>query len=259
MIRKITVIPDSFAEKIFFFQNIDLQELSDPRIVPLFGPNGIGKTTLEKSILSYCSEKASYDDLIKSGDVAPDNAEEYFQRGIKRYAGVILDMDDERTSIFSYQNSSDNFRIRKPSSYLEAYSPEFFANKLNAIGVSEGQSIIYSVNALLDGLAHNDLANDSNTTVIALLDEIDSGLSIDNIDFVMRKLKKALKQHENVQIFLGFNSPRVLKYFPYVVSLYDGHVKEMHTEDDMLAEIKKNKKNFDKARKKSNGTPKIFD
>ena len=64
---------------------------------------------------------------------------------------------------------------------------------------------------------------------------------------------------EKLQVFLSFNSPRILKYFPYVISMYDGKVREMHTDEDMLAEIKLNKKLFDKARKKANGMPKVFE
>ena len=50
-----------------------------------------------------------------------------------------------------------------------------------------------------------------------------------------------------------------MKHFPYVISMYDGKAKEMHTDEDMMAEIRANSKMFDKARKTSKGRPKIFD
>jgi hypothetical protein len=41
--------------------------------------------------------------------------------------------------------------------------------------------------------------------------------------------------------------------------MYDGSVLTLHTDEDMLAEIKKHKAIFDKARKNSKGRPKIYE
>ena len=55
----------------------------------------------------------------------------------------------------------------------------------------------------------------------------------------MEKIKSIMQTlGDNVQIFMSFNNPRVLKHFPFVLSMYDGKVKEMHTDEDMLREIK---------------------
>jgi hypothetical protein len=39
--------------------------------------------------------------------------------------------------------------------------------------------------------------------------------------------------------------------------MYDGTFIDLHTDEDMLAEINKHKKMFDKVRKNSRGRPKI--
>lgn len=256
MITKISVIPGSLAEEIFFFSEADLTKLPDPRIVPLFGPNGIGKTTIIKNILSaFNLQKVRQKLMNEDGSFS----EQFFKKESLR-AGIAIEMDSQQTEIYSYSNSSDNFRIREARNCYEVYDPHFLSDRLNAKRISEGQSIIYSAFALLDGLIPGkNMFGSLESCCVALLDEIDSGLSVDNIDLAMRKLKKALKNRENLQVFLSFNSPRVLKYFPYVLSMYDGKVCEMHTDEDMLAEIRKNKKMFDKARKNSRGMPKIYD
>ena len=88
---------------------------------------------------------------------------------------------------------------------------------------------------------------------ILLLDEIDSGLSLDNVGKTMRLIKRVLREGRNIQFFMSFNNPYVTHFFPYVISLYDGQVHEMRTFEDMLAELKINQKMLDQARKNSRG------
>ena len=259
MLKRISVMLDSSNKKIFFFDEIDLTQLPDPRIVPLFGPNGAGKTTLINGIYAWHQIQAAAENSKKKDDNDPFY-EEFWATELKQKSGINIEWDEVPGAVYRYSNSSDNFRSRKPQSMSQYYSPDFFAARWDAAHISEGQSIIYSAFGLLDGLIPGkDMLSDENTFVVALLDEIDSGLSVDNIDIAMRKIKKALKMRKKLQVFLSFNSPRVLKYFPHVISMYDGKVHEMHTDEDMLAEIKLNKKMFYKARKKSNGMPKVFD
>lgn len=233
MINKITVIPNTLSSKIFFFNEIDFTILPDPRIIPLFGPNGIGKSTLIKNI----------------------------QKGNSESSGIKIDRTNNKMFVYSYQNSSDNFKVRRPRTYSESFDPRFLNSVFDAKGVSEGQSIVYSMFDLLDGLKPGPNmfgSEDKDTETLVLLDEIDSGLSIDNIDVVMRKLKYILSRRKDIQIIMSFNSPRVLKHFPYVISMYDGCVLKLRTDEDMLRQINIYRTMFDKARKNSKGRPKIF-
>lgn len=232
MIKKIRVVPDSLASSIFFFREIDVEALPDPRIVPLFGPNGVGKSTLIRDIITYAHE---------------------------RRPQIEVEVSDAPMVMYTYENGKDNFARRLGTRYEESYNPYSVIMSKEAQTLSEGQSIVYSVFDLLDGLQPGEqMFGSEDEEPLVLLDEIDSGLSIDNIDSAMRKISQALAKRKNIQIFMSFNSPRVLKHFPHVISMYDGSAIELHSEDDMLAEFRKHKKEFNKARKKSDGRPKVF-
>lgn len=231
MIQKITVNPNTKASEILFFQEADLTKLPDPRIVMLFGPNGAGKSTLIEEIIAC---------------------------GSKNQPGIHLTHTDTPMHIYSYENATDNFKNRKERSYIEAFNPFFLSGRMDAHQISEGQSILYSVLDLFDGMKPGKGMFQSEGETLVLFDEIDSGLSIDNIDMLMRKIKYVLRKRQDLQIIMSFNSPRVLRYFPNVISMYDGSVLYLKTDEDMLAEIRRHKKEFDKARKLSNGRPKVY-
>ena len=226
MVKSFSVIPYTKEEAILFFREADLSQFKS-RVVPLFGPNGAGKSTLIKGIEDH---------------------------------SIHIDRDDRDLEIFSYQNSRDNFKSRKARNLFEEYDPRYMNARFDAQLVSEGQSVIYSMLDLLDGFMKNgQLKCENNHDYLVLLDEIDSGISIDVIDFIMRKIKYIIKTRTDVQFIFSFNSPRVLKHFPQVLSMYDGKMIELHTEDDMLKVMNDHKKEFNKVRKKSNGRPKIYD
>jgi Fe-S cluster assembly ATPase SufC len=103
-----------------------------------------------------------------------------------------------------------------------------------------------------------DIPKKEGINYVFLFDELDSGLSIDNVDIIMRKIKYIVDRRDDVQFFISFNNPRVLKTFPNVISLYDGNCIKLNNEDDMMDVINENKEMFNKARKTSKGMPKVF-
>lgn len=225
MLETITVKPNTRTADILFFDELDI---TGHHVIPLFGPNGVGKSTLIKQL------EDRRDITIKTNGMP--------------------------TKFYSYQNARDNFKIRQPRSYMESFDPEFMSARFSAQSISEGQSIIYSMFDLLDGLKPKQpLAPEPGQDALVLLDEIDSGMSIDNIDTTMKKIKNLIQKNEHIQFIFSFNSPRVLKHFPRVLSMYDGTFIELHSDEDMLSEIRKHKSTFDKARKNSRGRPKIID
>lgn len=224
MITSFKVKPDSFEEAVLFFKEADLTQFQN-HVIPLFGPNGVGKSTLIKALES------------KKVDVKTDKP----------------------TLFFSYQNARDNFKVREARTYMESFDLAFLNSKFDAKAISEGQSIIYSMFDLLDGLKPTgELKPEEGKDMLIVLDEIDSGMSIDNIDITMKKIKWLVKHRSDLQFIMSFNSPRVVKHFPQVLSMYDGKMIELHTDEDMLEEIDANKNMFNKARKTSKGRPKIF-
>lgn len=266
MINKITVKSGTEASKILFFSNIDFTKLPDKRIILLYGANGSGKTTLLKNIEFGLFE---YSNPSKPEESEEDDRIAEMMRGMEKTRGGIehdshltLDLDAVPTMYYRYRNGTDNFSVKEPRSYEEAFDPEYIMYKWNAQALSEGQSIVYSVKSLLEGMLKSTKNRESFVTddhhTILLLDEIDSGLSIDNLDAMLLIIKRVLKQGRNIQFIMSFNNPYVLTYFPDVISMYDGNVHHFSSTEDMLKDLFNNKKMLDKSRKKSNGEYRIF-
>ena len=259
MINKVEIIKGTSTSEIMFFDSCDFSKLPNKRIVPLFGPNGSGKTTLINSMVGYLNAvrlreqvKDKDPDLLKIAD-------EDFSRSVKK-AGCVLELDNKKHMWLCYTNSIDNFAHRESRSIRESYDPRLLGMRFDARSLSEGQSIVYSLYDLIDMLSTGKngqrvIGGD----ILAFIDEMDSGLSLDNLDMFLKKLKYYTNRREDLQVILSFNNPRMLKYFPYVISMYTGEVLELHSEEDMLAEFKKHEKAFNKARKLSNGRPRVYE
>jgi ABC-type branched-subunit amino acid transport system ATPase component len=52
MLRTINVLPDTKLSKILFFDEVDFEQFPE-RVVPLFGPNGVGKQQMHLPKLLY--------------------------------------------------------------------------------------------------------------------------------------------------------------------------------------------------------------
>ena len=238
MIRKIKVIPDTFEDHILMVKEFDLTKMPDIRLIPIFGANGVGKSTLLKAIAG--------------------NSPRQFRRPGARAVELVT---DKKTDCYSYIGSTDNFKVRQASTYRQAFDPMFLSMKLDARDLSEGQSIIYSLFDLLKGAAKAggdffDPEDDADKVI--LIDEMDSGLSIDNIDAAMRYVKRSLKNRTDTQFIISFNNPYLLHHFDTMLSMYDGNPVTLHDDKEMLAEIKRWKKQLDKLRKKSDGSFRII-
>ena len=251
MIETIHVKPNTRSSEIFFFTDMDFTTLPNIQIAPLFGPNGVGKSTLIKDIQDYFMQQ--HEKQVFATKNIP------YDPKFGHTSNLEIVTNNSRVNTFVYANSQHNFKTRQARTYRESFDINFINSRFDAQAISEGQSIIYSSFDLLDMLREGiDNQTGKGTTTVVLLDEIDSGMSIDNIDITMRKIKNLIRKRPDIQVIMSFNSPRVLKTFPHVISMYDGKTKEMHTDEDMMTEIKLHKQMFDKARKTSKGRPKIF-
>lgn len=233
MVDKIVIKPVEPLCKILFFEEVCFSQFEN-RVIPLFGPNGVGKSSFIKALEEHGKNHGTFLTVTKT--------------------------NDKPIRFFSYINGKDNLKSSgKPRNHTLLFDPKYLKMQWDARSLSEGQSVIYSLYDLLDGLkpGKNGFDLDDGIDYLICLDEIDSGLSIDNIDVTMRKIKNIIKR-PNIQIVFSFNSPRVLKWFPDVLSMYDGVAIHLETEDDMMREIRNHKKEFDKIRKRK-GRPKVFE
>ena len=184
MIKSISINKGSNLEEILFFNKMNLEQ-----VTLLFGANGVGKSSLIKGILKQKEIKFNCDKEIK---------------------------------LYSYINNEQNFRnMNKNSnlSYEDMFNPYLINKKYNADELSEGQSIIYSLQDIFE--LCEQIKDNSNDSVI-LLDEIDSGLSIDNVDYLSDKIKEITDKYSNIQFIITFNNFEFCRNFPKVFNMYNG-------------------------------------
>ena len=184
MIKSISINKGSNLEEILFFNKMNLEQ-----VTLLFGANGVGKSSLIKGILKQKEIKFNCDKEIK---------------------------------LYSYINNEQNFRnMNKNSnlSYEDMFNPYLINKKYNAAELSEGQSVIYSLQDIFELCMQ--IKDDSNDSVI-LLDEIDSGLSIDNVDYLSDKIKEITDKYSNIQFIITFNNFEFCRNFPKIFNMYNG-------------------------------------
>lgn len=184
MIKSISINKGSNLEEILFFNKMNLEQ-----VTLLFGANGVGKSSLIKEMLK--------------------------QKEIKFNC-------DKETKLYSYINTEQNFRNMDKNSnlsYKDMFNPYLFKQKFDASELSEGQSIIYSIQEIFE--LCEQIKDDNNDSII-LLDEVDSGLSIDNVEYLSDKIKEIATKYSNIQFVIGFNNYEFCRNFPEVFNMYNG-------------------------------------
>jgi ABC-type multidrug transport system ATPase subunit len=151
----------------------------------LFGGNGTGKTTLLKGIIN------------KTIDLISDN--EIF--------------------IMKYVNGEDNSRAMKNNSKfgLDLIDLVIMSDSQK---FSEGQSIVFHIMTFLSSVEFK--CKSSNETVVAVIDEMDSGLSSENINVIIHRILEICNENKNVQFFISSNHYHFVYIFKKVISMYNG-------------------------------------
>lgn len=150
----------------------------------LFGGNGVGKST--------------------------------FLNGLKENSFEIE--SKKPIKIFSYTNSLDNKKISK-NNVIEKYTD--IIKIYNSSQYSEGQAMIHFFRPFL--LDVEDYARNNTTEdIVVLIDEMDSGLSIENINMLLHLIVDMCNEFKNIQFFISTNHYHYTYVFKEVLNMYDG-------------------------------------
>lgn len=216
------VIIDKECKDILLFNKVG--ELK--RVNILFGGNGVGKSTF----LRYINE-----DKIR------------------------LDTDSEVLK-FNYINSYDNSRAAKGAgrhsndSFLEKISIKDVNEIYNASSFSEGQSIVYFMIDFFNNL-EKEIVKEENMDkeVVVTIDEMDSGLSAENINFLCHILCDISNNFPNVTFFISANHYHFIYVFKEVLNMYNGKFEKINSYEEFFSKLndgiaimsKSKKRNFD--------------
>lgn len=281
MITTIHVDNNTKTDAILFAKTFDLLKLPNAQIVPLFGANGAGKSTLIRairdSLQAPAKHRAAVQKYKKTWEI--EDVEKEMQSGtwkgnvirkelerIDTLDTLGLEYDEESLcggiavpkkpiALYSYCNGQDNLRR---GSHDKLENVDRFVSFFESQHLSEGQTIMYSLKDFINGLISDKEAHKENQNILLLMDEFDSGLSIENVIYLCRRMKVLTHKWPDMQIIFAFNNPAVLTVFPDVISVYTGEVLHIETMPEMLAEIKKHEKELKKARQTSRGKYKTF-
>lgn len=230
MIKSIEIGSGTSARKILMFRKCEIHN----RMNLLFGGNGAGKTTFIK-YLSQCTNNKELNKNLQLVD------------------------DYTRFTLYSFSNSENNYnKVGHSSRFGLDINPEVALKKYSASALSEGQSIIYSLEDFLYFL-ENHLPYEEGSSNLITIDEIDSGLSVDNIEYVMKRLNKLLESRKDVQMFISFNNYAICENNPKdILSMYTGKYIEIYGYKQFKYYLNLNRNKLLKKRKNNQFTGEIL-
>lgn len=213
MIQCLKIKKGSMEEERLLFNSTE--KLKNINI--LFGGNGVGKSTLLKGIFNDSFVIESSKDI----------------------------------EILSYVNSKDNGKICPPVNISEMEIQEIM-KFYNVSVFSEGQSIVHYVLSFLKKVEDKAIQN-KNKTIVVLIDEMDSGLSDENIELIVSFISEILANNSNIQIFISSNHYYFIYAYKEVLDMYTGKLLEISSYEDYMKRLKEGysimlnsgKRNFD--------------
>lgn len=215
MINKINIKKNSNLREIVLFPSI---KIINP-VTLLFGGNDAGKSSIINETLSSVKSKTSDVKVSQTGN----------------------------TVVLQYINSEQNLRnptVNPFNGLQEMCSPITWADKISAQEISEGQSIIFSLYPLLDGLEDFTFEAQSGKSYFVVFDEIDSGMSVENVNFICHKIDAIITKRKDVQFLIAFNSYEFVRYFKNVFNIYTGKYQSINSYDEFFNILLDNKKSL---------------
>ncbi len=161
------------------------KEVTPKKLNILFGGNGVGKTTFLNGIVNSTLK-------IESSD---------------------------KYDVLSFVNSQNNFKHNNPHPFDNEFNNKLI-QKVESGTMSEGQSIIFSVIDFFKKVKEK--SSSTKNTIVVILDEVDSGLSAENINMILHFIAEITNEYNNVQFFISSNAYHFVYVFKTVLSMYNG-------------------------------------
>ena len=189
----------------------------------LFGGNGQGKS----SLIEYLRALASGRDSLGS------------YKGIFRYCK--LTKVKGQLSSYSFVNSEDNGTYFDGNT-LDGNKYEFgIIRKWQSATRSEGQNVMQSMTDFLYVLDHLD----KDTKAVIFIDELDSGLDVCMCRYLVKRLKKVIKEKPNLQFFIAFNQYEISKLDSQWLNVCTGELEDCpKTYKEYYKRVSANKQTF---------------
>lgn len=130
---------------------------------------------------------------------------------------------DKELLIMSYTNSIDNAKVNNQK---ELTTQRDFVKAFNAKHYSEGQSIIHYVLSLLYDIKEME----TDKQIVVLLDEVDSGLSPENINMLLWQIKELIDR--DIQFFISSNHYHFTYVVKEVLNMYNGTYQRIDSYED---------------------------
>lgn len=236
------VIPDAFSFP------------PEKRILLMTGGNGVGKTTLFYALNATMigaerqRREAAYERRRKWLADNPDFRERCDEEPL---GSPSFSADPgEAAAIIAWSNSAFNMRTMHSEDEIGG-SLANFSNFLSTKDVSEGQAVVQTADQFFASMRafakkEPDAAAKDN---VCLIDEIDSGLSIENIDWAASEIRRDAKLFPHTQFFVFYNSYELYKKLSadgnaVALSMYDGKPVSFGSYEEYASFIRKNQKAF---------------
>lgn len=181
------IVRDPYYEEDYLFDK-DTLTLSD-KVTVFVGPNGYGKTTLTKAIKEGLKRQEAF-------DFANNTHERNLSRGFRNaFTPDSKDTNDAATIGFMAYDSHADDHSNSISSALANDNFMLFALRKES---SEGENNLYSLAELFNNAGAVAKEHPNLEQLVIFVDGIDSGLSVDMLDLIVRTLDIKIQQVESL-------------------------------------------------------------
>ena len=186
-------------------------EIKDGEIHAIMGPNGIGKSTLTKIIMSHPDYKLKDGKIYFNKEIINDKeVDEISKMGIFVSFQDPIEIDgvtnndflkmalenkiNKKVNLYEFISIMEKNRkeLDRPKEFINRYVNE------KASGGEKKKSEILQMKILEPKLI--------------ILDEVDSGLDIDSLKLVTENINEYLKNHKDTSVLIITHYPRILEY-----------------------------------------------